>query len=278
MSTGKWEKKILSSIESPLEKVIKDQKLNNLIKKIKFSKMIEKTITITPREIQYVRKQFAKAVRNGERRLHTLTVSLLEQFLPGKPFGITLIVVGRCPKCKGITKTKKDFGADFNEIFKNTEEQLSQKYAPGCFNCNVQTPSIANFLKYWPLDRQNEKILWISTRVKANTNLCYKITDIVLDVTYMFKVDKIYNQYSHTLKDMYGIKIIAENRATIMNVRDEILKRQDLSCIEEKNYLGKYKKKSGFEAYKMVVFYEDQYFEIQIQTEQMYERELMEGT
>jgi ppGpp synthetase/RelA/SpoT-type nucleotidyltranferase len=100
---------------------------------------------------------------------------------------------------------------------------------------------------------------------------------MVLEVTNRFKVDKLYSQYGHTLKDMYGIKIITENRAMIMNVRDHILKRKDLQCVEEKNYLGKYRKKSGFEAYKIVVFFEEQYFEIQIQTEHMYEREQLDA-
>jgi len=46
----------------------------------------------------------------------------------------------------------------------------------------------------------------ISTRIKTPSNLAYKVADILFDIDKMFRRDKVSNQYSQVIKDVYGVK------------------------------------------------------------------------
>ena len=115
----------------------------------------------------------------------------------------------------------------------------------------------------------------ISTRIKSPSNLAYKVADILFDIDRMFHRDKVLNQYSQVVKDVYGIKVITRDLATLQKTIQWFQALPLHELLETKDYLGPRKKKSGFEAYKIAIQRNHQVFEVQLQTETMLERETL---
>jgi ppGpp synthetase/RelA/SpoT-type nucleotidyltranferase len=113
----------------------------------------------------------------------------------------------------------------------------------------------------------------ISTRIKAPSNIAYKVADILFDIDKMFRRDKILNRYSQIVKDLYGMKIVTEDPKSLGKVIRWLKELPPHELLEAKDYLGPRKKKSGFEAYKIAIQRGHQVFEVQLQTDAMLARE-----
>jgi ppGpp synthetase/RelA/SpoT-type nucleotidyltranferase len=113
----------------------------------------------------------------------------------------------------------------------------------------------------------------ISSRIKTPSNLAYKVADILFDIDKMFRRDKILNRYSQVVKDVYGIKVITRDPLTLQRAIQWFHRLPGQEILEAKDYLGLRKKKSGFQAYKLVIQRNYQVYEVQLQTNAMLERE-----
>ncbi|MCC7460431.1 MAG: hypothetical protein IT286_03925 [Proteobacteria bacterium] len=111
------------------------------------------------------------------------------------------------------------------------------------------------------------------SRIKTTSNVCYKIADMVFDIDHMFQRDKIVNSYMQALTDMYGLKMAFASNTDIYKAVDFFKNDPDFKVLDEKDYLGEKRKKSGYEAYKIVIQRNQQIFEIQFQTSKMLETE-----
>ena len=74
---------------------------------------------------------------------------------------------------------------------------------------------------------------------------------------------------------MYGIKIITNDLDSLQKTIRWFKGYPQHELLETKDYLGSNKKRSGFEAYKLIIQRPHQLFEIQLQTEAMLERETL---
>src|SRR4030042_1174959 len=141
--------------------------------------------------------------------------------------------------------------------------------------CGEKTLSIASFVKGVVEGENPFGIHLISTRIKTPSNLAYKVADILFDIDKMFRRDKVLNQYSQVIKDVYGIKVITKDLTVLQKTIQWFHGRPRHEFVEVKDYLLRRKKKSGFEAYKIAIQRNHQVFEVQLQTEAMLEREIL---
>ena len=99
---------------------------------------------------------------------------------------------------------------------------------------------------------------------KPPSNLAYKVADILFDIDKMFHRDKLLNQYSQVVKDVYGIKVITRDLVILQKTIQRLQGLSHHELLEAKDYLGPRKKKSGFEAYKIVMQRNHLVFEVQL--------------
>jgi len=183
-------------------------------------------------------------------------------------------VWGRCihREHRGIQKFQTRLPGSFRDHYEEGDSKRSYLHAPLCW-CGERTLSIASFVKGIVQNENPLGIQLISTRVKTPSNLAYKVADILFDIDKMFRRDKIFNRYSQIVKDVYGIKIITRDFQSLRYGIRWFQGLPDQELCEVKNYLGPKRKKSGFEAYKLVIQRNDQIFEVQLQTQAMFEGE-----
>jgi hypothetical protein len=258
---------------SPLEKVVQDLKLTQILEAMRNSIHRNEEFQIDKEEACHVREVFCDAIEKGEQGLYRFAQELIDQLI-GSLASLYLEVWGRCihKEHRGIQKSLMRLPGSFRDLTEEGDSHRSFLHAPLCW-CGEKTLSIASFVKGL-VERENPfGIRLISTRIKTPSNLAYKVADILFDIDKMFHRDKILNRYSQIVKDVYGMKIITRDFMSLRKVIQwfEGLPPQEL--LEAKDYLGPRKKKSGFEAYKLVTQRNHQIFEVQLQTEAMFERE-----
>jgi ppGpp synthetase/RelA/SpoT-type nucleotidyltranferase len=258
---------------SPLEKVVQDPKLTQILEAMRNSIHRNEEFQIEKEDVCHVREVFCAAIEAGERGLYTFTQDLTDGML-GCKVSLFSEVWGRCARREhgGIQKSQTRLSGSFRDLNEEGDSHRSFLHAPLCW-CGEKTLSIASFVK-GVVERENPfGIHLISTRIKTPSNLAYKVADILFDIDKMFRRDKVLNQYSQVVKDVYGIKVITKDLSSLKKKiqRFQALPRHGL--LETKDYLEPRRKKSGFEAYKIVIQRNHQIFEVQLQTEAMLERE-----
>lgn len=238
-------------------------------------------LQIRKEDVYHMREAFCSAIASGERKLYRFTQELIDSLLDC-PIALIIDVWGRCPckEHKGIQKTQVKLGESFGTLQdRYTQETsfdsyLANHFAPICW-CGEKTVSIASFVKA-VAERENPfGIRMISTRIKTPSNIAYKVADILFDIDRMFRRDKIMNLYSQTIKDVYGVKIITKDLNSLQKTIRWFKGFPRHELLETKDYLGSNKKRSGFEAYKLIIQRPQQLFEVQLQTEAMLERETL---
>ncbi len=258
---------------SPLEKVVQDPKLTQILETMRNSIHRNEEFQIEKEDVCHVREVFCAAIEAGERGLYTFTEDLAHGML-GCRVSLFSEVWGRCiyQEHGGIQKSQTRLPGSFRDLNEEGDSHRSFLHAPLCW-CGEKTLSIASFVKGVVEGENPFGIHLISTRIKTPSNLAYKVADILFDIDKMFRRDKVLNQYSQVIKDVYGIKMIAKDLTALRKVIQWFrgLPRHEL--LEVKDYLGPRKKKSGFEAYKIAIQRNYQIFEVQLQTEAMLERE-----
>lgn len=258
---------------SPLEKVVRDPKLTRILEAMRNSIHHNEEFQIGKEDVCHVREVFCAAIEAGERGLYNFTQDLADGML-GCKVSLFSEVWGRCihKEHGGIQKSQTRLAGSFRDLMEEGDSHRSFLHAPLCW-CGQKTISIASFVKGVVEKENHLEIRLISTRIKTPSNLAYKVADILFDIDKMFHRDKVLNQYSQVIKDVYGIKVITKDLTTLQKTIQwfQGLPRHEL--LEVKDYLGLRKKKSGFEAHKIAIQRNHQVFEVQLQTDAMLERE-----
>ena len=261
--------------KSPLEKVVQDPKLAQILEGMRDSVNPNETFRIEKEDVCHVREAFCAAIEVGEKGLYTFTQDLANGML-GCRVSLFSEVWGRClhKKHGGIQKSQTRLPGNFGDLMEEGDSHRSSLHAPLCW-CGEKTISIASFVKGVVEKENHLGIRLISTRIKTPSNLAYKVADILFDIDKMFRRDKVLNQYSQVIKDVYGMKIITRDLRALRKTIQWVQGLPPHELLEEKDYIGPRKKKSGFEAYKLAVQRNHQIFEVQLQTETMLERETL---
>jgi ppGpp synthetase/RelA/SpoT-type nucleotidyltranferase len=258
---------------SPLEKVVQDPKLTRILEAMRNSIRRNEEFQIERENVCHVREVFCAAIEGGEKGLYSFAQGLADGMLG---CGVSLFseVWGRCihKEHGGIQKSQTRLQGSFRDLNEEGDSDRSFLHAPVCW-CGEKTLSIASFVK-GVVERENPfGIRLISTRIKTPSNLAYKVADILFDIDKMFRRDKILNRYSQIVKDVYGIKVITKDLTALQKTIQWFYGRHRHELLEVKDYLGPRRKKSGFEAYKIAIQQNHQVFEVQLQTEAMFQRE-----
>jgi len=258
---------------STLEKVVQDPKLTKILEKMRDSINHNEEFRIAKEDVCHVREVFCDAIQAGERGLYTFTQDLADGIL-GCRVSLFSEVWGRCihKEHGGIQKSQTRLSGSFRNLNEEGDTHRSFLHAPLCW-CGEKTLSIASFVKGVVEGENPFGIHLISTRIKTPSNLAYKVADILFDIDKMFRRDKVLNQYSQVIKDVYGIKVITKDLTTLQKTIQWFQALPLHELLETKDYIGPRKKKSGFEAYKIAIQRNHQVFEVQLQTDAMLERE-----
>jgi ppGpp synthetase/RelA/SpoT-type nucleotidyltranferase len=261
--------------DSPLAEVVRDRRINQILEAIRAAVRLHQPISIEPKDVDYIRRSFYKGIMLGERKLYELVEMLLSQLAPKSTIDIALIVWGRCTEKShsDVIKDRVALVGKGDEIYRISDYSMSRLHAPTCPICRTKTRTIASFLQYSPSPEPPSGVVMLIGRIKSTSNICYKIADMVFDIDFMFQRDKIYNEYSQIVTDIYGIKSILRTAEHIPSFLAILKGLPGVELIEEKDYTGVHRKKSGFEAYKVVVKIDKQLFEIQMQSLEMYDTE-----
>ncbi|MEZ4705041.1 MAG: hypothetical protein R3A11_07645 [Bdellovibrionota bacterium] len=240
--------------------------------KIRHSVQNRLAISITPDEIRYMRKTFHNSIADGEKKLHDFSKSIIKHYWGGQEVSLRMIIWGRCRDYahNQIEKTYHDLFPEELEESRRFDSRITRKYTPVCGQCDQTTNVIASFYHYQLKNLGNHALDSFFTRIKTTQNICYKVADMVFDLDQMFTRDKIFNDYSQILTDVYGIKMTFRTKKQLHGAVEYIKSNSTYKIVEEKNYLGKSKKKNGFEVYKIVLQQDRQIFEIQLQTQKMF--------
>ncbi|MGQ9638311.1 MAG: hypothetical protein ACUVT6_11040 [Thermodesulfobacteriota bacterium] len=259
--------------KSPLEKVVQDPKLTQILEAMRNSIHLNEEFQIEKEDVCHMREVFCAAIEAGERGLYNFTQDLVDEMLVCR-VSLFSEVWGRCihKEHGGIQKSQTKLPGSFRDLNEEGDSDRSFLHAPVCW-WGEKTLSVASFVK-GVVEKENPfGIRLISTRIKTPSNLAYKVADILFDIDKMFKRDKILNRYSQVVKDIYGIKVITEDLTALQKTVQWFNGNLRRELLEVKDYLGPRKKKSGFEAYKLVIQRDHQVYEVQLQTHAMLERE-----
>ncbi len=261
--------------DSPLAEVVRDRRINAILEAIRQAIWSQQPITIRPKDVDYIRRSFSKGLALGERRLYDLARFFLERFAPGRKVRVTLIIWGRCPAPDhdGIVELEVDLSGDPGQLLAKSDDRLIEPHRPVCPLCGQNAPTIASFVRHEPEPDAERALQFLFTRIKTTSNLCYKIADLAFDIDFMFQRDKIYNEFSQMVGDVYGIKMIVARDEDIPAMLDFVRDLKGAVVVDEKDYTGSKRKKSGYEAHKIVIRKEHQLVEIQIQSGRMYDFE-----
>lgn len=263
-------------MNSPLEMVVQDKKFNAILEEMRNNIDHAGEFHIPKEDVCHVREIFQTAINAGESGLYHLAQELADQLM-GYPPALFLEVWGRCPQRghnKEIHKTQTKLAGTFNSLTNQGDSDRALLHAPFCW-CGGKTVSIASFVKAIA-ERENPfGVRLISSRIKTPSNIAYKVADILLDIDKMFRRDKVLNHYSQVVKDVYGLKIVTRDLDSLKITTHWFGDVFRGNLLEMKDYLGPRKKKSGFEAMKLVIQRNRQVYELQLQTDAMLERETL---
>jgi ppGpp synthetase/RelA/SpoT-type nucleotidyltranferase len=261
--------------DSPLSEVVRDRRFNLILGSIRKAVQGGQPITISPRDVDYIRRTFHRGLSLGEQRLHALAQRLLAVLAPESEIQTTFVVWGRCskPAHTEILRQSTPIESPEAELYVQPDSEVSKAHAPVCVVCGLKSTVILSFVRYKPELTPDSGLTLLSTRIKTTSNLCYKVADMVFDIDRMFRHDKIHGQFSQVVSDVYGIKVILKTEHQIEEALRSVRRIRGLTVLEEKDYTGLRRKRSGFEAYKVTAKSRQQLFEIQFQSRAMFERE-----
>jgi ppGpp synthetase/RelA/SpoT-type nucleotidyltranferase len=261
-------------------------------------------IELTREFISRVRDSFRQNILDGERRLHVLA-HMLGSILFECEFELHSNVIGVLPGTEDhpflirervsretlFSVTDIDLG---KHMLDNFRYQQNGSWVP--------LELSANFIEYLPVHNAKTGVNRLTSRVKAEEELCNKITDEIFSLGELVSRDKHLRQYSKFIKDIFGIKIVCEDEASCLQVHQRLEQvavaeigtvptytpalpvaiayessRELLEFIETKDYLHcapEQMKKTGWRAIKSVARWHGRLFEIQVQPLSNYYLEL----
>jgi hypothetical protein len=289
--------------QSPLFMAMKDPVLHEFISYLTQKKAEQEVnpnmhlrIELSREFIAQVREAFRQSILDGERHLHILTHLLASIFL--EDFELHSNVIGVLPSDEDhpflirerITRDKLFSVTDIdlgNLMINNFRYKKDGVWVP--------LELSANFIEYIPVGRPSSGVNRLTSRVKAEEELCNKVADEIFSLDQLVTRDKHLRQYSKFIKDIFGLKIVCENDETCLDVHRRLqgLKMADMNLqrfesldglmvplnkselghrmlefVETKDYLTcapSAMKKTGWKALKSVVRWQDRLLEIQVQ-------------
>jgi hypothetical protein len=303
----------LEHAQSPLFMAINNPVLHQFISYLAATKTEQETndsnkhikIELTREFISEVREAFRQVILDGEKHLHVLA-HLLSCVLMEGDFELHSNVIGVLPGGGDRPFLIRE-RINGEKLFSSTDIDLGNRMLDEFrYNMNGEWISLelsANFVEYIPVGRPSTGVNRITSRVKAEEELCNKVTDELFGLDELVSRDKHLRRYSKYVKDIFGIKIVCEDDITCFQLLDKLenvsfssLDREKLApsfglpmglayesagiglqIIETKNYLTcepEKLKKTGWKALKSVARWHDRLFEIQIQPLSNYYLEL----
>lgn len=266
-------------------------------------------LTLERTELDYCRDQWELGVLRGEHRLYDLATLIAWRITGTRQVELVArVLVGQREEEESVQSPRIVIEERISreELKRVTDYSLAQRISRHYrYRQRYDEPfsklyARASFLELRPLHFADDAIgIRVMTRVKANEQVWNKVCDALFDIDSVIERDKILNSRSKYVKDVFGIKILttrnsdsyrvdAALRAAHFGQRELLevgvapeptLERLDL--IEHKDYLAlppDQKKKTGWEAIKNVYRWGGQVFEVQIQTEANYFKEVMDLT
>ena len=260
---------------SLLSLVIQDEKVASVLSNLRQSVQNGNEFHIEPEDISYMQKKFQSGIASGEKGLHDLSFHIIHSLASLTDVKTTLIVWGRCPDQHHPDIVKSHTQVQLGEVLtsKYMDSMIAWTHSPVCKMCKKKTNTIASFNQYKFDQNFPSGLKILLSRIKTTSNVCYKIADMVFDIDRMFQRDKIVNRYTQALTDMYGIKMAFSQKEHIFKALEYFKNQEDMEVLDEKSYLGENRKKSGYEAYKIILKKNEQLFEIQLQTSRMLDTE-----
>ncbi|MEZ4846423.1 MAG: hypothetical protein R2877_05620 [Bdellovibrionota bacterium] len=260
---------------SLLSLVVQDERVAKILENLRQSVKQNQPFHIAPDEIAHIQQKFYAGIEEGEKDLHELSFDVIKSFANLSDAKTTLIVWGRCPDIHHPAIVKSYTQIDLTQVMssKYMDTMIAWTHSPVCKMCGEKTNTIASFNQYKFDQNFPSGLKVMLSRIKATSNVCYKIADMVFDIDRMFQRDKIENRYKQTLTDMYGLKLAFSTREQIEQSVEYFRNHPEIQFLDEKDYLGEHRKKSGYEAYKIVIQKNGQIFEIQLQTTKMLDTE-----
>ncbi|HRV91134.1 MAG TPA: hypothetical protein P5526_03110 [Anaerolineae bacterium] len=256
-------------------------------------------ICFSKSELDKVRSDFAKMILRGEKGLHQLSHLICNSFV--NSYQLRSVIFGEVDKSKGRFTLTLDITPD--ELYSTPDIDLGTRQLNRLL-FNVGSPEkevwsgaslVANTIDYLPTEPNEYKIHRIISRIKAEEEIWNKVVDEIFDLDSIVVRDKKLRHFSRFVKDIFGVKIVVGEDEDVYRVQhalsglrwsDETLKAvgalpdpstRTLEFVEVKDYLGRQRKQSGWEAVKSVVRWGDKTFEIQVQPLRNFlrERELL---
>lgn len=250
-------------------------------------------------ELDKVRHDFAKMILRGEKGLHQLSHLICNSFVTS--YQLRSVIFGEVDKTKGRFVLTLDITPD--ELYSTLDIDLGTRQL-NQLRFNVGTPEqenwsgaslVANTIDYLPTEPNDYKIHRIISRIKAEEEIWNKVVDEIFDLDSIVVRDKKLRQFSRFVKDIFGVKIVVGEDEDVHRVQHALSElrwsnealtavsalpgpsTRSLEFVEVKDYLGRQRKQSGWEAVKSVVRWGDKTFEIQVQPLRNFlrERELL---
>lgn len=287
---------------SPLTEVVHDDAVNRLLEEIRRSVADGRPLVVRSADVLDVRRRFADAIHAGEQELHAFAAATLVAFYPelrsnlgarsatiegrvpgtALPVGegrreppvieAKLMVFGRCKNPAHGGLLRGDTAFDLAGAFLSDHDSaLAAEHAPPCSFCGEKSQSIASFVQYKP--RGGGPLRFLRTRIKSTSHIAYKVADIVFDIDGTFRRDKIRNEMTASITDVYGMKVIVAGDQDIPQALARLSAIEGTAVAEEKDYTGAKRKRSGFEAYKVVLRRGGLVIEAQLQSQRMFDAE-----
>ncbi len=297
--------------ETPLGLLIRDERtlrlLSRLAGQLEALRLAQRTgaelptLRLSMTEIDYARRQWQLAVLDGERRLYDVATLSAWQLLGTRQLQMAARIIASPrgePQAHRIVIEEHVEPERLRQTHDSTlAAQIASRYRYRARGKKfVKLLSRASFLELRPLGSASGALATrVLTRVKVDDQIWNKVCDAFFDVDSLVRRDKILNQQSKYIKDVFGIKVLTVSNeasyrvAEVMNTMrfdaGQVHVHEDgdgceaLELIECKDYLAlppDQKKRTGWEAIKNVYRWCGQVFEVQIQTEANYYLEAMD--
>ncbi len=291
---------------SPLALMVRDERtqrvLNALSGQLEAMRRATRDGTSTPvltlqgDDIDHVRHQWELEILRGEHRLYALGILLARELLGARRLQLVARIVASPAKETGAARLVIEETLTREELERYTDHSLAiriarrYRYRRGHRNPFGKLIIRASFLEIRPLEAGTGALASrVMTRVKADEQVWNKVCDAFFDIDALVRRDKLLNQSSKYIKDVFGIKVLTADRDASYRVHKRLegleFKESDLEelgcaeaprsmqLIETKDYIAlppEQKKRTGWEALKNVYRWHGHVFEMQIQTEANY--------
>ena len=285
---------------SPLWLVTREPALNRLVlyldemrRKIGDAPDALHTLEFSRRELDEIRRAFARMIRQGEEKLHRVCELLCGTFFESQ-YALQSVVIGEVDTTQErFTLAQALAPAD---LYSHTDLDLGSRqlqrlrYHDGGGWSGASL--VANFVEYQPAVTTAWGIHKCISRIKAEEQIWNKVADAIFDFDRLVQVDKQLRHLSHFVKDVFGVKIVVGDADAARTLHDALLKLEwdearleahsvpvgpstrRLELVEEKDYMARDgRKATGWEAIKSVFQWWDTMIEIQVQPLSNYHQE-----